>query len=495
MNDEMHASISENCQADHLFLSSFEGSYTYQDLQCYGKFFVRSLKKIDAFKSKQLIGLCASSSDSLVFIIAACWQLGIPFTVFNPDAKRTLLRKQIDAIKPKIIIGDSETDIQTGDYTFINIAQLDFKKAFALDRDPEKGSGIQVTRHSTSKVFGYFFTSGTSGNPKIVPLKRRQMHTAAEASALNIKPEPNRCWYLCLPLYHIGGVSVILRSLIYGSAIYRTPSFKKGKTATHLSQTEDIVAASLVPTMLSRLFENPDFKTHKSFKAILLGGGPISNNLIETSLKRRVPIISSYGMTETCAQIAANPPTKNSRHKNSVGSVFEPNLIQIRDDENARLSLGKSGTIWLKGPHIFDGYFNRSSKYKFDKNGWFNTGDFGRLDEKDNLYIEARRTDLIITGGENVSPFEVEEVLLTINAIQESAVFGVPDEEWGQKVVAAVVLSGGVNKSTEKIREELKEHLEDYKIPKEIIELESLPRTETGKSKRTILKQFYKTQG
>jgi|AntDeeMinimDraft_5_1070356.scaffolds.fasta_scaffold04652_4 O-succinylbenzoic acid--CoA ligase len=494
MSDDLPPSIPKNCKGEHLFLRSAGGSFTYQDLQCYGEFLIRFLKNNNGINGSRPIGLLASSSNTMVFIIAACWQLGIPFTVFNPNAKPLQLRKQINAINPQIIIGDSKTTAQFDDYTFINISQLNYAKAFERNRDKGEGSGIQVMRHCISKIFGYFFTSGTSGQPKIVPLKRRQMHAAAESSAKNIKPDPNQCWYLCLPLHHIGGASVILRSLIYGSAIYRTPSSKKEETATHLSQTEDIVAASLVPTMLNRLFENPDFKTHKSFEAILLGGGPISDNLIETSLKRRIPIIPSYGMTETCAQIAANALTKNSRHKDSVGSVFEPNHIQIRDDENSRLPKGESGTVWVKGPQVFDGYYNRSSKYKFDKNGWFNTGDFGRLDEKDNLYIEARRKDLIVTGGENVLPIEVEEILQEMDSIKEAAVFGIKDQEWGQKIVAAVVFSGGVKESTESIRKKLKELLEDYKIPKEFIALDSLPRTETNKIKRTKLKQFHKTQ-
>src|SRR5699024_12075374 len=123
----------------------------------------------------------------------------------------------------------------------------------------------------------------------------------------NILPAPNECWLLCMPLFHVGGVSIILRSLLYGSAIFFMPNFIEEDVRHLLSVDSDVVAASLVPTMHKRLLKDRKFSVHENFQAILLGGGPVSNQLIETSLERNIPIITSYGMTETCAQIAANP--------------------------------------------------------------------------------------------------------------------------------------------------------------------------------------------
>ncbi|MDZ7714699.1 MAG: AMP-binding protein [Balneolaceae bacterium] len=346
------------------------------------------------------------------------------------------------------------------------------------------------------QIFGYFFTSGTTDKPKIVPLKRRQMYFAADASAENFKPRPNHFWLLCLPLNHIGGVSIILRSILYGSGIYRMKRFDKGMVTTFLSENNLFQAASLVPTMLKRLLENPVFQTHKNFKAILLGGGSIDSELLELSIQRGIPLVSSYGMTETCAQIAANPllqPSGIYRPLKSVGDIFKPNKIEIRDEHNKKLSANNSGTIWIKGPQVFDGYLNpERPNLSFDEGGWFNTGDFGYFNANGHLFIQSRRTDLIITGGENVSPFEVESELEKIEPISEAAVLGLEDKEWGQQVVAVVVAKTKEKLKAEDIQNQLKSRITSYKVPKQIIQADTLPRTQSGKVKRTELVKLFK---
>jgi O-succinylbenzoic acid--CoA ligase len=486
------SSVSPDCKADHLFLVSKTGSYTYQNLQCFGEAFIHFLKEHDCINITQPIGLCAQPSDELVFIIATCWKLGIPFVSFNPNAQPSLLGKQIQAIDPSIIISDSAKTDGLTDKKTIPIKELKCPDVLPKNSALKTGSYIQVTHHQPSRKFGYFFTSGTSNQPKIVPLKRRQMHAAAKSSAKNLKPATNECWLLCLPLHHIGGISVILRSLIYGSAIYRMDRFDEKETARHFSENKQVVAASLVPTMLNRLLDEPEFTIHKLFRAILLGGGPISPQLLRKSINQNIPVIPSYGMTETCAQIAANPifeMPENEALLNSVGRVFNSNKIKIQNNDRS-VHAGNSGTIWLKGPQVFDGYHFTSSQNNFDESGWFNTGDFGRLDKSGNLYIEARRADLIITGGENVSPFEVETALQKLDAVKEGAVFGVPDEEWGQKVAAAVVFEKGKKLSQQTLQKKLHNQLEYFKIPKKFVVVDALPRIDTGKIQRSKLAQL-----
>ncbi len=168
----------------------------------------------------------------------------------------------------------------------------------------------------------------------------------------------------------------------------------------------------------------------------------------------------------------------------SVGKPFLPNQLQIRDDQGKILGKNQSGMIWLKGPQVFDGYYHKEENEKaFDINNWFKTGDYGHLNGFDQLFIESRREDLIISGGENINPTEVEEAIQKLTLINEAVVIGLPDEEWGQKVIAVVTLMNGKSPDIHEMKELLSKDLEDYKIPKELIVVESIPKTVMGKRK------------
>jgi O-succinylbenzoic acid--CoA ligase len=515
------ADILKKGNKDDLFLSSNGGDYTYADLHSFARYFGGILQQHDIGKD-QPVGLCTHSSDELIFIIAACWLQGIPFVSFNPRSPKATLGDQINQLECPLIITDDSgpnTDaVQSIDIDNLNLDQVlgndSVSSVHAIDIDTlnvervlgndlkssgESDDESSIGNMSEENIFGYFFTSGTSCSPKIVPLKRKQMISAARSSAQNLHPETNELWLLCLPLYHIGGISVILRSLLYGSGIYRLDDFDAEESGRLLSENTQVTAASLVPTMLKRLMEQHTFSPHPQLKGILLGGGPMPPELLAKCIDQKIPVIPSYGMTETCAQIAANPlfsAPEDPELFRSAGRIFPPNLIEIRDEKGQQATKNSSGVVWLKGPQVFDGYINNADSMidtsSFNSNGWFYTGDFGRLNDQGRLFIEARRTDLIISGGENVSPYEVEQVIKAIPGIREAAVIGLPDEIWGQKVAAAVVFEESKSRSKSELRKILKERLEEFKVPKEIIAVESLPRTETGKVKRSELSTIFR---
>lgn len=476
----------------HVFLSSQHGMYTYSDLERFTAFF-KDLVEEKADSLKWPVAFISESSDMLIFGIAACWKLGIPFIPINPNIKNTELKEYLEELKPVLIFCDTKNRSRLSDENVVKMDENFFLNSFTHDiRNIDLPEPDSI---KDSEIFGYFFTSGTTSKPKIVPLKRRQIRSAAKASATNFKPDPNHFWLLCLPLNHIGGISIILRSIIYGTAIYRLGEFEEEMVKEFLVENKRFQAASLVPTMLKRLLDDPLFKTHREFKSILLGGGPISEHLLKKSAERGIPIVSSYGMTETCAQIIANPllaPSGMYTPLKSVGKPFPPNEMQIRDDNGKVLGKNQSGALWLKGPQVFDGYYNEEeNKLRFDKKGWFNTGDYGHLNGFGHLFIESRRTDLIITGGENVNPNEVEEAMQKLPTIREAVVIGIPDEEWGQKVTAVVTLKNGKTPELQEIRDQLKESLSDFKIPKELKIVQDFPKTSTGKVKRwELVKKF-----
>jgi len=434
------------------FLASENNLFDYENL--FG-FALKLNEVLSDYKisEKKPVAILSKSSDELIFTIGACFLLKIPFVVFSPGSTDGELNEKISSIDPACIISDIKNSNRVKEFPVIKPDKKWLKLKSGADSE-------LFTLAEPESVLGYFFTSGSTGTSKVVPLKRRQIFFAAEVSAENFKPDNNRYWLLCLPLNHIGGISIILRSILYHSAIYRMEKFDDHQVRTFLSENKLFQVASLVPTMLIRLLEDPLFQVHLEFKAILLGGGPISLKLINQSAFRGIPIVSSYGMTETCAQIAANPMLKPSgvyHPKSSVGMLFKPNRVEIRDPDSGQvLPYNDSGLIWLKGPQVFDGYTDSTiNKEVFDKDGWFNTGDFGKVNKQEQLFIQNRRTDLIVTGGENVNPSEVEELITSQEGITESAVFGIPDTYWGEKIIALIVPENGKKPDTDLIKRTL----------------------------------------
>lgn len=475
-----------------IFLSSKEGMYTYSDLERFTGFF-KDLYENKSTKKGSPVVFISHSNDALIFALAACWQLGIPFIPINPGAPQNEINEQLKHFKEPLIFCDNKSRNKTNGLSYTVLDENLMLNAFTHDirnldlPDPKKIKQDQI--------FGYFFTSGTTGKSKIVPLKRRQMRAAADSSAENFKPDPNHFWLLCLPLNHIGGISIILRSVIYGTAVYRMDEFHEEMVKEFLGENIRFQVASLVPTLLKRLLDDPLFKTHRQFKAILLGGGPVTENLLRKAVERGIPVVSSYGMTETCAQIIANPllaPSGMYTPLKSVGKPFPPNQMEIRSEKGKTLGRNQSGALWLKGPQVFDGYLNKAkNKNLFDSKGWFNTGDFGHINGFGHLFIETRRTDLIITGGENVNPVEVEQEMEKLPSIKEAVVIGLPDDEWGQKVTAVVTLTNGSVPQLDEIRDQLRTVLTDFKLPRELKIVKELPKTATGKVKRwQLIRQF-----
>lgn len=484
-------------RSDDLFLGSSLGLHSYSDLKKFERFFLQFLFDFDHNFEKP-IGFLAKTSDTLVFAIAACWKLGIPFVCFDIKAPSHQLQSQLEAVNPGLVFADKKLQSNIDHPHLIDIDQLDLTCSLKISVEPGYQARSYAPHTDPEQVFGYFFTSGTTtGTPKIVPLKRRQMLFAAHSSAENFKPRKNHFWLLCLPLNHIGGISIILRSILYGSAIFRMKSFHPKMITTFLSENKRFQVASLVPTMLRRLLDTSGFFVHNNFKAILLGGGPTDVNLIKECCDKGIPLVFSYGMTETCAQITANPILKPSGTYiplKSVGSIFSPNKIQIRDENGQLLGVNTLGEIWIHGPQVFDGYLNQKNDEFFDDEGWFKTGDLGYFDTNNHLFIDSRQSDRIVTGGENVSPFEVESELQKLDTIREAGVTGLADKEWGEKVVAAIIPKDGEAIDTDEVIHHLKTKLTSYKIPKEIIEVSELPKTRSGKIIRSKLPQLFGQQ-
>lgn len=288
------------------------------------------------------------------------------------------------------------------------------------------------------------YTSGTTGRPKGAVLSRAAFVAAAAASAANLGWLPEDRWLLCLPLSHIGGLSILTRCLLARrtvvlGAVLGAPRGQDAEALAGLLSRQRVTLASLVPTQLARLLSlAPPWAPPPHLRAVLLGGAPASAALLAAAARRGVPVRATYGLTEACSQVTTQT---GEDHGPSAGAG--PPLPGI-DVRIAAADEKGEGEIQVRGPSLFSGYLGAAAA-PFLPGGWFPTGDIGRLDERGRLHVLSRRTDLIVTGGENVYPAEVEQALEARPGVRAACVFGVPDEVWGQRVAAALVLEEGVD--------------------------------------------------
>ncbi|HEY9448148.1 MAG TPA: o-succinylbenzoate--CoA ligase, partial [Gemmatimonadaceae bacterium] len=335
------------------------------------------------------------------------------------------------------------------------------------------------------------YTSGTTGAPKGAVLTWSNFWWSAMGSALNLGIQENDRWLAPLPLFHVGGLSVLTRSAMYGTAAVLHDGFDVERVSAALDD-ERITLVSLVPTMLHRLLEvRGDRPSPASLRCVLLGGGPAPRALLERCAALGVPVSQTYGLTECCSQVATLAPRDALRKLGSAGRPLYPNELRVVDDAGGDPLPGEGGEILVRGPIVTAGYWNRpDATERAFMDGWFRTGDFGTLDHEGYLYVLDRRDDLIVTGGENVYPAEVEGVLLAHPCVAEAAVIGESDAEWGQRVVAVVRLAEGADpEAADQLQAHCRASLAAYKVPREVRVSEvPLPRTASGKVRRHSLR-------
>ena len=309
------------------------------------------------------------------------------------------------------------------------------------------------------------FTSGTTGQPKQVGLTAANHEASALASAWNLGVDPGDRWLCCLPLWHVGGLSILHRSAIYGTTAVLHDGFDAARVRESLESGEATVV-SLVATMLRRLID-AGLSEWPALRAALVGGGPVPRELLEWARASGFPLLQTYGMTETCSQVATLPAAEALA---KAGSAGRP-LVGVE------LRIGAGGQILVRGPMVAPG--------AADGDGWLHTGDRGRLDGDGFLHVEGRIDDVIVTGGENVAAAEVEAALAAHPAVADAAVAGRPDPEWGEAIVAYV--TGASDVTDAELLAHCRERLERHKLPKAIVRVAELPRNAAGKVVKAAL--------
>ncbi len=388
--------------------------------------------------------------------------LGGIFVPMNPKSPIDEITKKMNIIGSKKIIYDESIELE----------KVDNISLFRSEKSQE--SSYRFTWPSYEETFCILFTSGSSGLPKAVSISRKNIESSCNISQKNLNVEKSDKWLLCMPPYHAGGLSIIYRSLILGNKFHIEDDFNSEKVID-LIMSEKINIVSMVPTMLSKIvyqMKDRNLIAPKSFKFVLSGGAKTPEELILSSNNIGLKTLPTYGMTETSSQIATASPNDEFRPLNSVGKPL------LRDS----VKIAKNSEIQVSGEMVANYYDEKVSKK------WLQTGDYGYIDKDNYLFVKGRIDELIISGGENINPLEVEEFISKNKKIKECIVLGKTDEYWGEKVVAAIYSDDDI--TLEEINSYLG-GLDKFKYPKDIVQLKKpLPKLHNGKFDRKKIKKL-----
>jgi acyl-CoA synthetase (AMP-forming)/AMP-acid ligase II len=353
------------------------------------------------------------------------------------------------------------------------------------------------------------YTAGTTGRPKGVPLTHSGFVSYILGNVEPASPEIEERNLLTVPLYHVAGMQAVLAGIYGGRTLVMMRQFEV-KEWLKTAQEEKVTRAMLVPTMLKWLIEDPDFHNYdlSSLGVITYGAAPMPLNVIQKAIEEmpRVRFINAFGQTETASTITtlgpedhliegtdADKEKKLKRLAASIGRPLPDVEVKIVDEKGTALQANQVGEIYAKGPRMMTGYWGDADKSAqvITTDGWLRTGDKGWMDEDGYIYLAGRGDDMIIRGGENISPQEVEDVLHSYPKIDEAAVIGIPHPDWGQEPCAVVVLKKGENADTDEIMAYCRSRLAGFKRPGSVIFIDSLPRNPMGKVLKKKLRETY----
>jgi acyl-CoA synthetase (AMP-forming)/AMP-acid ligase II len=351
------------------------------------------------------------------------------------------------------------------------------------------------------------FTAGTTGQPKAVMLSHLSFTEFMLTNVEPPDPDVEERTILSLPMHHVAGLQAALASVFGGRSIVMQRQFEAGDWMK-LVAGHRVSRALVVPTMLKQVLDHADFQTHdlSSIRVITYGGSSMPPRLIERAISALpdVQFINAFGQTETGSTIAMVPPedhvlegdpelvAKRRRHLASIGKPLDGVEVRVVDEDGKDAGLNTTGEIVARGPRLMKGYWGQAdATAEAIRDGWLYTGDLGYMDEDGYVYLEGRAKDFIKRGGEMVAPEEVENVIHAHAGVAECAVIGLPDEEWGERVVAIVVAEPSATVTEESVKAECQEHLARFKRPEQVIVVDLLPRNALGKVLKRELRERY----
>ncbi len=439
--------------------------YTYNDIY---RGVVHVARKLEPLQASR-IAILSDNSVTMAIYVLATMVVHKELLLLNVHLKPKEIENQLAQLDVTTVLHSVERREQLPN----SISTIVFESLERILSDEEADDTFDWTFEDRD-IAVIMNTSATTGQFKSVPLRWGQIRAHVQASKEVLGKTEQDNWLMVLPLFHVSGLSILLRSLYNGTAVTILPKYDEAQVLK-LIESENINMMSLVPTILTQL--EPSI-THHKLRVILLGGEFIPMALIDACEKKSLPIYKTYGMTETFSQSVTFSVLDYPHKRDSVGKPLPG--MQVRIDKPDADGVGE---IHLTGPMVMTGYID---KEPIDSD--LNTDDIGYVDEDGFVYILNRRKDLIISGGENIYPKELEDLVYTLPSVKECAVVPVPDPKWGQVPALFVAFHDGESMTADAILSFMTKSLAKYKVPKYVKILPALPRNGTGKIVRNELR-------
>jgi acyl-CoA synthetase (AMP-forming)/AMP-acid ligase II len=422
---------------------------------------------------------------------------GVPYCPLNYRLADEAVAALLERIEPALLIGDAERVRRLApDARHVVYSREDFVRAAEAAPEPE------LEADESESIAVQLFTSGTTAAPKAAILRHTNLASYILGTVEFAAADEAEAALVSVPPYHIAGIAALLSSIYAMRRLVLLPAFEP-KAWLRLASQERVTNAFVVPTMLARIVEAMDAgeKVDLSrLRAVAYGGGRMPVELIGRALELfpETNFTNAYGLTETSSTVALLGPEEHRAAQHSddpkvrarLGSVGKPLPtveLEIRDDEGHVLPPGEAGEIYVRGDQVSGEYRERSALIA---DGWFPTRDAGYLDEDGYLFLCGRADDVIVRGGENISPGEIEDVLLAHPSIADAAAVGVPSTEWGEAVAVAIVCRPGAPPSTDEVCELIRTRLRSSRVPERVAVVEELPYNEMGKLLRREVRRM-----
>lgn len=438
--------------------------YTYNDIYRGVVHVARKLEPLEATR----IAILSDNSVTMAIYVLAAMLVHKEVLLLNIHLKLNEIKNQLKQLGVTTVLHSKERHNQLP----VSLCAIEFEPLEIILSELVLEDTFDWTFNDTD-IAAIMNTSATTGQFKSVPLRWGQIRAHVQASQEVLGKTEQDNWLMVLPLFHVSGLSILMRSLYNGTAVTVLPKYDEAQVLK-LIESENINMMSLVPTILTQL--EPSI-THHKLRVILLGGEFIPMALIDACEKKSLPIYKTYGMTETFSQSVTFSVLDYPHKRDSVGKPLPG--MQVRIDNPDADGVGE---IHLTGPMVMTGYINQEPI-----DGDLNTDDIGYVDEDGFVYILNRRKDLIISGGENIYPKELEDLVYTLPSVKECAVVPVTDSKWGQVPALFVAFHDGESMTSDEILSFMTKSLAKYKVPKYVKILPALPRNGTGKIVRNEL--------
>lgn len=422
---------------------------------------------------------------------------GKPYVPVSYRLADDRLRRVVERAAPAVLVAGEGVPERLGDVPGVEVLTRARFLAATEDEGLPETDGWGCDPEAPAVLL---FTSGTTGEPKAAVLRHRNLAAYLVGSVEFGGAGEDEAALVSVPSYHIAAVSAVLSNAYAGRRVVQLERFD-ARAWVERARAESVTSAMVVPTMLARILDvvEADGRGVPSLRSLAYGGGPMPRPVVERALRvlDGVDLVNAYGLTETASTIAVLGPDEHRAaltsddpavraRLGSVGCALPGVEISIRGPDGQPLPPGEAGEVWVRGDQVSGEYRGRDGGR--DGEGWFATRDAGHLDEEGYLFLHGRLDDVIVRGGENLSPGEIEAVLLEHPAVAAAAVVGVPDPEWGERVAAAVVPAPGATVDPDELRGHVRARLRSVCTPEQVKVVDELPVNEMGKLLRRVLR-------